>query len=181
MTTSDLQKSFEPLIETIIGICQLQFRGLAPEAKDEAIANTVGLCWKYNLRLVDQGRHDDEHVFNSMVFWPTRHTRQGRMVQQRKGSKDALEYRNRGRVSFDDSFDLNGFVGERTPVPDGVAYRIDVQAFLNTLGAKSRTIAHDLAQGMTTKEVARLHGVTPGAISQFRTRFKKWYEEFQGE
>ena len=58
---------------------------------------------------------------------------------------------------------------------------LDTPAFLNSLSERDRGIANDLAAGMGTTEVARKWGVTPGAISQFRTRFRKWWTEFHGE
>lgn len=42
-------------------------------------------------------------------------------------------------------------------------------------------MAADLASGMTTIEVARKNGVTPGAVSQFRTRFKSLFDKFHAE
>jgi hypothetical protein len=103
------------------------------------------------------------------------------MPQHRGKSKDALDYRDRGRITFNTAFDLNQYIADRTSVPDAVAYRLDVPAFLSTLSDKNRSIALDLAQGMTTKEVAQRHCLTPGAISQFRAKFKVWYNAFQGE
>jgi hypothetical protein len=176
-----LQEKFEARIDTAIGIAEHCFHGLPGEARDEAISNTLALSWKYYLRLAALGKEEDDRAFNSMVHWATRHTRQGRMPQSRGKSKDALDYRNRGRARFDSAFTLDGFVDERTPIPDAVAYRIDVPAFLATLSEKNQALAYELAQGMTTDEVAKRHGVTPGAISQFRTRFKTWFEKFQGE
>jgi hypothetical protein len=49
------------------------------------------------------------------------------------------------------------------------------------LSERNRRLALDLATGMSTKEAAERHGVTPGAISQFRVRFRRWYEEYHGE
>jgi hypothetical protein len=176
-----LQEKFEARIETVIGIAENRFARLNGEARDESISNTLALSWKYYLRLAAQGKHDDDRAFKAMVHWATRHTRQGRMPQSRGKSKDALDYRNRGRVRFDSAFSLDSFIGERTPIPEVVAYRIDVPAFLATLSEKSRAIALDLALGLTTREVAQRHGVTSGAISQHRTRLKNLYDEFQRE
>ena len=39
-------------------------------------------------------------------------------------------------------------------------------------------MAMDLASGMTTAEVARTHGVSAPAVSQFRTRFKVLLDRF---
>jgi predicted transcriptional regulator len=39
-------------------------------------------------------------------------------------------------------------------------------------------MAMDLSSGMTTAEVAKKHGVSAPAVSQFRTRFKVLLERF---
>ena len=39
-------------------------------------------------------------------------------------------------------------------------------------------MAGDLMAGMTTSECADKYGVTAGAVSQFRTRFKALFETF---
>jgi hypothetical protein len=184
LSLRNLQSQFEAKLDDIRGIAAYQFRGLPPEAKDEAVANTLGLCWKYFLRLVEQGKHEDDAVINSMVYFATRQTRMGRMPQGCGGakSKDVLDYASRGlRGVSIEPVNLNFFIGPSAPVPDAAAFRIDTPAFLATLDDRNRGIANDLAAGMTTTEVARKWGVTPGAISQFRTRFRKWWSEFHGE
>src|SRR4051812_10533950 len=92
-----LQSQFEAKLDDIRGIAAYQFRGLRPEAKEEAITNTIGLCWKYFLRLAEQGKHGDDAVINSMVYFASRQTRMGRMPQGCGGakSKDVLDYASR--------------------------------------------------------------------------------------
>ena len=91
-----------------------------------------------------------------------------------------LDYarRRKNDVAVHDGFDLNSYVGRQATIPDTVAFRLDVSAFLGTLPERDRGIARDLAAGMGTTETAREFGVSPGAISQFRTRFRKKYDEF---
>lgn len=62
-----------------------------------------------------------------------------------------------------------------------VIFRLDIRGFLLTLTPRQQMLAYDLTSGERTKDVAQKHGVTPGAISQFRTRFKKLYDEFFAE
>jgi DNA-binding NarL/FixJ family response regulator len=73
---------------------------------------------------------------------------------------------------------FNYFIDDATPIPDQVAFRLDVPRFFETLSARQRAMAMDLASGMTTKEVARKHGVSAAAVSQFRSRFKVLLERF---
>lgn len=119
-----------------------------------------------------------------MVWWAVKHTRQGRMPQGygSRRAKCVLDYaRRRMRGVNLQPIDLDCFVGTSAPVPDAAAFRVDAPAFLATLDERNRGIALDLAAGLGTGEVARRWGVTPGAISQFRTRFQKWWNTFHGE
>ena len=86
------------------------------------------------------------------------------------------------------SLDLNprvtefeGFIGRETPVPDAVCFRIDFPRFFATLTQRQRDMAEDLMSGMSTNEVAAKHAITPGAVSQFRTRFYLLWRQFSDE
>jgi hypothetical protein len=74
--------------------------------------------------------------------------------------------------------DFNDFVGDSTPIPDQVAFRLDLPQFFETLSERQRAMAQDLATGVTTAEAARKHGVSAPAVSQFRSRFKVLLERF---
>jgi hypothetical protein len=96
--------------------------------------------------------------------------------------KCVLDYarRRKAKVMVQGGADLNSFIGASASIPEAVAFRLDVPAFLGTLTPKDREIALTLAVHGTT-ETARRIGVSPGAISQFRTRFRKKYDEFHAE
>ena len=74
--------------------------------------------------------------------------------------------------------DFNYYLCDSTPIPDQVAFRLDIPRFLATLNERQRAMAADLASGMTTTEAARRYGVTPAAVSQFRSRFKLLLNRF---
>jgi hypothetical protein len=80
-------------------------------------------------------------------------------------------------VTFE-SVTLGSFVSDDTPVPEAVSFRLDVPAFLATLGDRQQRMAADLMTGTTTTECAAKFKVTPGAVSQFRTRFKELFEVY---
>ena len=73
---------------------------------------------------------------------------------------------------------MSNFIGRNTPIPDQVSFRLDIPAFFNTLNSRQRAIAADLATGMATMDAAQKYGVTAGAISQFRKRFKQLFDAF---
>jgi hypothetical protein len=69
----------------------------------------------------------------------------------------------------------------RTSPADEAAFRIDFAAWLDRLPPRKRRLAELLAEGHGTGVVARIFGVTPGAISQMRGRLAASWGEFQGE
>jgi hypothetical protein len=81
-------------------------------------------------------------------------------------------------VAIQDGVDLNYFVGPTPSTPDAVSFRLDVPSFIGTLNERDRGIAMTLANGHGTTVTARKFGVSPGAISQARTRLRRKYDEF---
>lgn len=183
-TATDARTAFEARLPEINRLAGFHFRHLDPDAREEAIQNTTVLAWRYFLDAARQGKHGREDVFKGLIWWACKHTRQGRRGggQGRVKPKCVLEYarRRKGNVVVQGGVDLNHFIGPSASIPDAVAFRVDVPAFLGTLPARDRQIAMSLAHGAGTTETARAFGVTPGAISQFRTRFRKKYDEFLG-
>jgi hypothetical protein len=156
------------------------FRGLGAEARDEAIQNTTALAWRYWLRLGENDRADEPGLLRSVWWYALKQTRVGRTITRGEGKrgKGRHDVYDRTHGTTVEHLDFNMFVGDSTPIPDQVAFRLDFPAFLNTLNDRQRAMAMDLASGMTTTEVARKNGVTPAAVSQFRNRFRMLLERF---
>ena len=64
---------------------------------------------------------------------------------------------------------------------DEAAFRIDFAAWLEGLPERRRRVAELLAEGHETGVVARMLGVTPGAISQARTWLAANWRRYQAE
>jgi DNA-binding NarL/FixJ family response regulator len=63
----------------------------------------------------------------------------------------------------------------RTPIPDQVAFRIDVSAWFALLPLRQCKIARDLALGWRTGDLARKHKLSAGRISQIRRElYRSW-------
>ena len=83
------------------------FADFKPEAKDEAIANSLFLTWHHFVSLVNCGKADDA-LLNSTFYFSCRQTRSGRMMRAVKASKsqglacsceqDRRSYRHRYRL-----------------------------------------------------------------------------------
>lgn len=180
MTAADTHAArFAAAAEELTRMAAAQFRHLGRDDRDEAVQNTLALAWKSFRSLARQGRADEPGILKSVLWYSIRQTKAGRTVCYSGKAKEgyAGEFLGRGRVRFVGDT-LDQFVADGTPVPDRVAFRLDVPAFLATLTARQRGMAADLMGGMTTTECAARHGVTPGAVSQFRTRFRDLFEAY---
>lgn len=169
--------TFTSLLPDLTRMATAAFRDLRPEAREEAVQNTLALTWKAFHALIGQGRADEPGILKSVLWYSIRQTRAGRKVDGESRAKDAYKNARKGRVRFE-SVELRHFVGDDTPVPDAVSFRIDVPAFFATLSDRQQRMAHDLMAGETTSAVAGKFGVTPGAISQFRCRFKELFDAY---
>lgn len=179
-TFETCKDTFTCLLPELTRMAKAAFRDLRPEAREEAVQNTLALTWKSYHALIEQGRADEPGIFKSVLWYSIKQTRAGRsMPGTGEAEKPRDVYRNaqRGRVRFE-HVDLRHFVGDDTPVPDAVSFRIDVPAFFATLNDRQQRMAEDLMTGETTSAVAGQFGVTPGAVSQFRILFKGLFEAF---
>jgi len=174
---ASLQSYFVEHLPEMRQLAHFHFKHLEPDQRQEAIQNTLGLAWKFLHALFQQGRLHHPETWNGVLWYAIRQTKCGRKPQGKGKSKDAFEC---GRVKFE-FVDLQDLIGRKTSVIDQVIFRTDVPRFFSTLTPRQQLLAYDLASGERTKDVAQKHGVTPGAISQFRTRFKTLYEEFFAE
>jgi hypothetical protein len=178
MTTFETHRNtFTHLLPEILHLAAVAFRYLDPESQEEAVQNCIVLTWKAFLALIEQGRADDPGLIKSCLWYSIRQTRVGRRAEGESRAKDVHKNARRGRVQFQWT-DLRHLVSDQTPVPEAVSFRLDVPAFLGTLSDRQRRMAESLLEGSTTSEVATTFGVTPGAVSQFRNRFKQLYEAF---
>ncbi len=151
---------------------------------EEAVHNTITLAFENVLRCAANGKigdGDDLTRFTKQsLWWAVRHTRMGRSITRKhnidKKYGDAFE-----KMTRHDRCRIEDFVGRSTPVPDAVSFRVDTPEFFATLTERQQSMATGLMAGMSTKDVAETFGVTPGAVSQFRTRFYVLWREFFGD
>jgi hypothetical protein len=184
-THAELSAQFEAMIPQIENFAGARYRHLNPEARAELIQNSVALSWFRYLDLAAQGKHQDPAVVEGMIYWSISHSGQGRLAHGKGQSKGkcVLDYARRGLkgVRLAPESQLQHYVSLETPVPTQAAFRVDTSAWLGTLTDRDRQIAIDLAEGFTTSEVAKRHGVSPARVSQLRLEFRASYREFLGE
>ncbi len=174
-----LRAAFTALLPELERMAGAQFRHLDPDAREEAVQNTLALAWHSYLSLIRQGRGDDPALIRSVLWYSVKQTKAGRALPTGDAAKpkDVFVYAKRGCAAFE-RVDLRAFVNDQTPIPDAVSFRVDFPAFLATLGDRQREITLDLMDGMGTGECAARHGVTPARISQTRALIAEKYAEF---
>src|SRR3954447_3923266 len=84
---ADLTAQFTVLIPKIENYAGARFRHLDLEAKAEAVQNVLALAWFRFLDLAAAGKHEDEAVVNSMIFFSIIHTSQHRLAHGCDGTK----------------------------------------------------------------------------------------------
>ena len=183
MTIETLHETFVRNLPELEIMALARFTHLDPEARAEAIQNATALTWKYWVRHAEKGRPTDETMLRNVWWFAIKQTRDGRTItrgdgKRGKGRQDTYDRPDGTTVK---RIDFNMFVHDTTPIPDQVAFRLDFPLFMATSNERQRGMAADLASGMGTGEVAKKYGVSAGAVSQFRTRFKVLLERFYGE
>jgi hypothetical protein len=184
MTFEMLRDEFARQLPVLEALTEPHFRRLGPEARGEAVQNTICLTWKGYQALCEKGRGEEEDIIRKVLWWAVKQTKVGRSItgsgRPGRGTMDAYAAARKGGAAFEHT-DFNMLIGDDTPIPDAVAFGIDHPAFMATLTERQQSMALDLAAGMGTTEVARKYGVSPGAVSQFRTRFRALLGKFYGE
>jgi TPR repeat protein len=153
--------------------------GRCPQRKDDCVAETVAVAWKWYRRLAERGQ--DARLFPlALASLAARHVKNGRRVCGQEKSRDALSPLAQARHGF-----VTGTLPEyetlsgnplfealhdntRSPVDEQVCFRLDFPRWLARLGDRRRRIAQDMALGNRTKELARAYGLSQGHISQLR-------------
>jgi hypothetical protein len=155
------------------------FDDYRPEAKDEAVANSLFLAWHHFVSLAKKGKADDQLLTRSFYF-ACRQSRSGRLMRTVKGSKFRELWDHAGNTghAIVCGIDLDAFISQRDRIPDIVSFRLDTPAWLASLPENQRQRAMELAEGTSTKELADRWGVSAAAVSNSRRQLNESYERF---
>jgi hypothetical protein len=181
---NEWQAHFVELLPEIQQHLRLAFCDLAPEAREDAVAESIAQCVLAYARLHEQGRTEVCSPSN-LAWYSSRKVRSGRLAVGRLNCQEPLS--RYGRIRHDIRCDREGHwietlvLDKRASVVDQVAAKLDVRAWFATLTMRMKEIAKDLAYGGTTSEVARKHGLTNGRISQLRRTLENSWLAFQQE
>lgn len=160
--------------------------------KEDRIAETVALSWKWFRRLDEQGK-DPTQFPTVLASYSARAVRNGRRLCGQERAKDSLSFLAQQRHSFvvtklpdvstqeSNPLDTALVDNTRSLVPDAVAFRIDYPAWQRTLAPEKRRITNAMAVGHRTLDLAVRFKVSQGRISQLRQELRQSWREFISE
>ena len=184
--TATWQQRFLEMLPMIEQQARVAFRGLATDAKEDAIAETIANALCAFRRLHERGEMHRAFA-SALTRYAVAQVRDGRRVGTSQSSRDVYSSRAKRQAGYDMvSLGTPGEqVGEwteclidnrRTPVPDQAAFRIDYPRWLNSQTPRNRRIAERLSMGYSTGEVAKEFRISPARISQLRRELaESWY------
>jgi hypothetical protein len=162
-----------------------------PAAKEDAIAETVALAWKWYVRLSARGKPVSEFVA-TFAAYAAFGVKSGRRVCGQEKPKDALSAIARQRHGFTisplpDGGGADGSALEealhdntQTPVDEQVMFRLDFPAWRRTRTDRDRRVIDDLMVGERTADVASKYGLSPARVSQLRRDLHADWQQFCG-
>jgi hypothetical protein len=171
---------------------RVYFRHKSADAREELIAEMVGLSWKWFVRLIERGK-DPTAFVSALATFAARAVNSGRRVCGQERAKDVLSPTAQKR---------HGFVVERllnystlagtsleealientaTPVPVQCAFRLDFPAWRLTRTYRDRAMIDRMMLGERTLDLSRQFGISPARVSQLRRDFHDDWRRYCGE
>jgi len=204
-SVADLHTRFLELLPRIDLHGRIFFRDLRCHPREEAIAEMIGVAWKWFCRLAERGK-DVSQFQMVFVFLVARAVKSGRRITGQVKAKDVMNPATQNRRGFKverlhsstcashkelystphgqelhDAFEERLRDNTMSPVPEQVAFRIDWPAWVMSRTDRDRRIIRDLMAGERTLDVSRKHGISPARISQLRREFHDDWLRFNGE
>ncbi|MCA9054883.1 MAG: hypothetical protein KDA75_13670, partial [Planctomycetaceae bacterium] len=186
---NDRRTEFEACLPRIRRYLSRAFRNLPGEFREECIQEGVANCYVRFVGLVRQNRAGVATPA-SLARFAVRQIRSGRRVAERMNIRDPLSrycqirtgVRIRSIPSEDSPHDRwieSAIATRQSSIPDQVALRVDVPAWLQRFSRRTRRIARDMSMGWTTAELALRYQLSAARISQMRREFFESWNDFQ--
>ena len=181
-------KQFLTMLPRIRLHARIAFRGLDPEARQEAVQDVECNAWKAFVALVERGKADLAYAM-PLAKYGVRQYRDHRRVGSHLNVLDVMspycQTRKNITVSRLDKFDHDEnkwqevLIEDRHAGPaDVVCTKLDFAAYLRSLPLRLRRIAKFLAKGETTTATAEKFHLSAGRISQMRKELKSLWQAF---
>jgi len=189
-----LHARFLAILPRVQTHAEIHFRHIrCPGKRDDAVAEVIAVCWRWFLRIEEQGKDVNEFV-STLADYAVRHVRRGRHLCGQEAKKDAIsplaqrmhDFVTKALPQYDTSTEDNKMLeslrdNTRTPPNEQAAFRIDFPQWLCQLGDRNRRIAEDMMVNESTQNLAAKHKVTQGRVSQLRREFHRDWQRFHGE
>ena len=192
-STADLHARFLTIEPRIRTHARVYFRSVkCPVKKEDFIAETVALAWKWFKRLAEKAK-DATQFASVLATYAARAVKWGRRVTGQLKAKDVMNERTQQRHGFTVSklpdystLSTNPLVealadNTRTPPPDAAAFRVDWPAWLRTRTRRDRRIIRDMMANERTKDLANKFKISRARISQLRREFCDDWNRFCGD
>jgi hypothetical protein len=166
------------ILPAVVRAAHWHFRELKRKDDDsfeDAQAGAMAHAWELFCKALEAGK-EPQHFPSSIAAIACRLVRRGRRVGTSENVRCALRGAEIGRTRREVWIDA--VAESRAPVPDQVAFRLDFPEWLDSLSARDRELALELATGTPTQECAALFSVTPGRVSQLRRELMESWEDF---
>lgn len=187
-----LQDAFVKILPRIERHGHVYFRNVrCPARRHEYVAEMVGLCWKWFVRLAERGL-DAMRFPSALASFAARAVNSGRRLCGQENLRDVLSRRAQQRRHFcvgklPDCTTLSSnpladtlIENTRTPPDEQAAFRLDFAAWLASLGDRKRRVAEDLMVGERPTDVSNKHGLSQGRVSQMRREMMASWTLFGG-
>jgi hypothetical protein len=192
-TLVTLHAAFLSILPRIERHAAVVFRGLkCPGRRADAVAEMTALCWLWFVRLARRGK-DARRFPSTLATFAAKAVKSGRRVCGQEKAKDALSQLAQQRHGFTvgtlpTRSTLSGNPlsealrdSTKSPPDEQAMFKLDMADWLAALGERGRRVAVDMMLGNRTKDLARMHGLTEGRISQLRAEFHQGWLRFLGE
>lgn len=188
---STLHAKFLPMLPRIRSQASSAFRNVPSDMREELITEVVANAYCAYCRLVERGMGDVAFA-GPLGRFAIRQVCSGRQVGGRLSARDiqSLSVQRSTGIVIERLERFDGRQGEwrevlvedrRAGPAETAAARIDMAAWLASLGRRKRRIAQTLARGETTSKAATMFGVTAARISQLREELRQSWHTFQSE
>jgi hypothetical protein len=194
-----LAASMEQLHATFLSILprielhgRVYFRHKNADAREELIAEMVGLCWKWYVRLIERGK-DPTAFVSALATFAARAVNSGRRVCGQEWARDVLSPSAQRRHGFvvkrlpaystlaGTSLEEALIENTATPVPEQVSFRLDFPAWRLTRSYRDRAMIDRMMLGERTLDLSRQFSVSPARVSQLRREFHTDWHRYCGE
>jgi hypothetical protein len=190
VASPSLQSRFLAIVPRIERHACIYFRQVrCRDRREDCIAETTALAWKWFVRLMQRGK-DVTGFVSALAIYAARAVQSGRRLTGMEQPKDVMSPIAQRRRGFSvTSLPERGLMSEEafadaltdndvSTIPDQVAFRQDFPRWRRRRSHRDRQIIRELMIGERTLDVARRYGLSAARISQKRVELLEDWRAF---